>query len=208
MESAKLCCGSHLAAELKLQDWRGRQQCATPKEFSSLRQSLVRIPPPWLLTKKKSMRPEEIRLCGAAALFQFPPNPRSYRFGRTYSPDLINLNVWVLPCPPRRPASAVPTTYGSVSVGSSLPIEPSRSRWVARVQMVALGCDANSAIRRERFSGGISFGGLFACRFRAGSRSPRPKCSKCSAHFFPRPVMACGVRSLGELRLGRRRLAV
>jgi hypothetical protein len=82
MESAKLCCGSHLAAELKLQDWRGRQQCATPKEFSSLRQSLVRIPPPWLLTKKKSIRPEEIRLCGAAALFQFPPNPGSYRFGR------------------------------------------------------------------------------------------------------------------------------
>src|SRR6516225_11705933 len=52
MESAKLCCRSHLAAELKLQDSRGGggQQCATPKEFSSLRQSLVRVPPPWLLT--------------------------------------------------------------------------------------------------------------------------------------------------------------
>ena len=59
-ESAKLCCGSHLAAELKPQDWAGEQQCATPKEFSLLRQSLVRIPPPWLLTKKKSI-PEEVR---------------------------------------------------------------------------------------------------------------------------------------------------
>ena len=54
MESAKLCCRSHLAAELKLEDWSGEQQCATPKEFSLLRQSLVRIPPPQLLTKKKS----------------------------------------------------------------------------------------------------------------------------------------------------------
>ena len=81
MESAKLCCRSHLAAELKLQDSRGGgQQCATPKEFSSLRQSLVRVPPPWLLTKKKSVRrlrirPEEVRQRNRRIVALRQPNP-------------------------------------------------------------------------------------------------------------------------------------
>ena len=80
MESAKLCCGSHLAAELKLQHWPGMQQCATPKEFSLLRQSLVHIPPPWLLTKKKSVRrlrirPEEVRQRNRRIVVLRQPNP-------------------------------------------------------------------------------------------------------------------------------------
>ena len=83
MESAKLCCRSHFAAGLKLQDCSGGQQCATPKEFSLLRQSLVRIPPLWLLTKKKSIRcfkramrrPEEVRQRNPRISVLRQPNP-------------------------------------------------------------------------------------------------------------------------------------